>query len=481
MNSEIINAKIEKRILVTDAPIFSGETVKVRLAIDAADAVASNHKLVLFGDDKKALAEGTFTATESAWIADLNTATNEMAAYFADVPVDATKSIGAMVVNTLQSDVITRGNVLVVSTPFPDDLSPCPQTYSYLTTEEFSSTVADLETEIGGKADESDFIQMSSDVADLTSEVLGMSSTVANLAAVVPNKAESSDVANLEQSVISIHEDLFALSSTVADKADVSALAEMSSSLEAEIDFEAQRADNANAEMSSSFDDALDGVMQRLGGYIDDLSSSVSDLATQESSDVAALTQEVINLGEQLANEVYALEQSLSAKADAADLDDKADSSDVAEVESSLAALAADVADKAESSTVANLAASLPYARRTVTATSSAIAVNTREVLGIEVESSTSLSSLSLSLPAETVGKSADFIVDVANNQATDVSVNFGGIWAFAVDKGANLADIKTIASGDLARIYFTQIGIESGGDPVLHVSRKDLEIVSNS
>ena len=187
MKSEIINAKIEKRILVTDAPIFSGETVKIRLEIDAADAVASEHKIILFGDDKTALAEGTFSASESAWIADLNTATREMAAYFEGVPVDATKSVGAMVVNTITADVITRGNVLVVSTPFPENLSPCPQTYAYLTVEEFSSSMAEVETEISGKADSSDFIQLSNTVADLSSAMASKadSSTVADLSSAV--------------------------------------------------------------------------------------------------------------------------------------------------------------------------------------------------------------------------------------------------------------------------------------------------------
>ena len=187
IKSETITAKIKNRILVTDVPIFSGEAVRFRLDFEIGEADASEHKIILFGDDKTALAEARFTAFGGAWIAELNTATQEMAAYFEGVPVDATKSIGAMVVNTQTADVITRGNVLVVSTPFPDDLSPCPQTYSYLTTDEFSSSMATLESEIGGKASASDFIQLSSTVADLSSAVAtkAESSAVADLAAEV--------------------------------------------------------------------------------------------------------------------------------------------------------------------------------------------------------------------------------------------------------------------------------------------------------
>jgi hypothetical protein len=216
IKSETITAKIKNRILVTDAPIFSGEAVKIKLDFDCGDAVASNHKIVLFGVDKTALAEGTFSATESAWFADLDTATNEMAAYFADVPTDAAKTIGAMVVNTQTADVLTRGNVLVVSTPFPDDLAPCPQTYTYLTTEEFSSSMAAVETEIGGKANASDFIQLSSDVADLESAVA--------------TKAESSTVADLAEDMRSLVQ---SISDLDTNKADADIVADLAAEVDA--------------------------------------------------------------------------------------------------------------------------------------------------------------------------------------------------------------------------------------------------------
>lgn len=182
IKSEIITAKIKNRILVTDAPIFSGETVKIKLDFDCGDAVAANHKIVLFGVDKTALAEGTFTATENAWSADLNTATNEMAAYFADVPIDATKSIGAMVVNTQTADVITRGNVLVVSTPFPSELTPAPTPFDFVSeseleevssslSAEFESGLSSLSSDVANKADASTVAELSSTVAALDSHL----------------------------------------------------------------------------------------------------------------------------------------------------------------------------------------------------------------------------------------------------------------------------------------------------------------------
>ena len=212
IKSETITARIKNRILVTDAPIFSGEAVRIKLDFDCGEAVAANHKIVLFGVDKTALAEGIFTASESAWIADLNTATREMAAYFADVPVDATKTIGAMVIDTIKSDVITRGNVLVVSTPFPDNLAPCPQTYAYLTVEEFSSSMAEVETEISGKADASDFVQLSNTVADLSSAMASKadSSTVADLAEDMRSLVQSISDLDINKADADIVDDLAA-------------------------------------------------------------------------------------------------------------------------------------------------------------------------------------------------------------------------------------------------------------------------------
>ncbi len=219
IKTEIIKAKIENRILVTDAPIFSGESVQIRLDFNCGEAEANKHKIVLFGSDKKALAEASFFANaDGVWIANLNTATEQMAAYFKGVPVDATKSIGAMVVNRETADVITRGNVLVVCTPFPSELVPCPQTYAYVTTEELSSSMAEVESEISGKADASDFIQLSSTVADLSSAVA--------------NKADSSTVATLADDLGTAVADLSAALSGKADQNTVEGLAEIISELD---------------------------------------------------------------------------------------------------------------------------------------------------------------------------------------------------------------------------------------------------------
>jgi hypothetical protein len=150
MKNEVLTIRIRNRILMPLSPIFSGETIGVKLAIDAADADASKHKLVLFADDKTALAESDlFTAEdEEVWAANLNTATNQMSAYFADIEPNASKQVGCMVVNVDTADIIARGNLLVISTPFPNELIPVPQTYHYATSNELEEVSSSLSAQI---------------------------------------------------------------------------------------------------------------------------------------------------------------------------------------------------------------------------------------------------------------------------------------------------------------------------------------------
>ena len=387
IKSETITAKIKNRILVTDAPIFSGEAVRFRLDFEIGEADASEHKIILFGDDKTALAEARFTAFGGAWFANLNTATNEMAAYFADVPIDATKSIGAMVVNTIKSDVITRGNVLVVSTPFPDDLAPCPQTYTYLTTEEFSSSMAEVESEISGKADESDFIQLSSTVADLESEVDGLGAAVADMGEAVDGKADAAELA--------------ALANEVAAKVDYATF------------------------------DALASNVANQGGAISDLSQTCNALAN-----------------------------------------DKADSSTVADLSST-------VASKAESSTVAALSsavAALPYVKTIIPETEGrTITFNaeSRHVYGVAPYGDNEQISVTFPQPTNQI---YDCIIDADCREAeSSIIILFANTSFCFKAVGGILQDLATLDPGEMYRLYLTQTAFVSDGKPVVLVSRKQL------
>lgn len=198
MNNEILNLKICNRILEADGPIFSGESVNIRLAIDAGDSVAAKHKLVLFGFDKSALAESAaFSATENqgVWESSINTATNEFAAYFRTVPANASKSVGCMVVNTETGDTITRGNIAVISTPFPSELTPVPKPFEFVSEAEMQAAISACESSLSAEF-ESGLSSLSSDVADLSD---GMRSLAESLRDLDTLKADAETVENLAE------------------------------------------------------------------------------------------------------------------------------------------------------------------------------------------------------------------------------------------------------------------------------------------
>jgi hypothetical protein len=217
MNNEILNLKICNRILEADGPLFSGESVNIRLAIDAGEAVASKHKLVLFGFDKSALSESAaFSATENAnvWESTINTATNEFATYFRNIPANASKSVGAMIVNTETGDTITRGNIAVISTPFPSELTPVPKPFEFVSEAEMQAAISACESSLSAEF-ESGLSSLSSDVADIEDGMRSLAEslrdldtlkadaeTVDDLAAEVANKADSSTVAELSSEVL---------------------------------------------------------------------------------------------------------------------------------------------------------------------------------------------------------------------------------------------------------------------------------------
>ena len=288
MKSEIIEAKIENRILRFKSPIFSGEAVVVKLVFDSGDAVASQHRIVLFGSDRKALAEGAFSEDGSgAWLATLNTATNEMAAYFSGVEVEGARSIGAMVVNANTADVITRGNVLVVCTPFPEDLKPCPQTYSYITEEELDAALEPIEGNISSLSSDvsglSSMVSLKADISSLQQIAVTLSgkadlsavSTIANdmadLAADLADKADASDVTALSNAV---EGKISELSNTVAGKAETSDLYQLSSTVY-ELSGNLSTAIESKADASDVTDLADD--MRSLAGSIGDLDTNKAD------------------------------------------------------------------------------------------------------------------------------------------------------------------------------------------------------------
>ncbi len=301
MKTEILNLKIRNRILEADGPIFSGEQVSLRLAIDAGEEDASEHCLVLFGIDKSCLAQSAaFTEVdEGIWTASINTGTNEMAEYFSSVPPNASKQIGAMIVNTETGDVITRGDMLVISTPFPDDLIPAPQTYHYVISTEMTAAIeaasAALSTQIAGKAD-------ASAVTEVAAAVTALSTTVAS-------KADSSTVS--------------ALADTVASKADSSTVTTLSTTV-------AVKADASTVEALSSDVAAIVAEAVTFG----DLNNGLSGLYAEVSADLASKAD---------SSAVEALSTTVAAKADS----------------STVSALADTVASKAESSTVADLSSAV--------------------------------------------------------------------------------------------------------------------------
>ena len=242
IKTEIINAKIKNRILEADAPIFSGETVTIKLDFDSGDADASKYKIVLFGDDKTALAEGAFTANAiGVWVATLNTATDKMAAYFADVPAEGTKSVGAMVIDAESADVISRGNILVVSTPFPNDLTPLPKVFDYVTDDELEAAIDDCESSLSS--------WFMNDLEGLSSET---TEALNNLAA-----SFDTQLSGVESSVSDLRQDV---GNWIADA---------SSSLSAEIS-------NTATYLQHEFESSLDSKAD--ASELEDLSSTVADV-----------------------------------------------------------------------------------------------------------------------------------------------------------------------------------------------------------
>ena len=123
------------------------------------------------------------------------------------------------------------------------------------------------------------------------------------------------------------------------------------------------------------------------------------------------------------------------------------------------------------------LAADLPYTLINIT--------NTRAVAnridGLYTPSDLDTGA-TFSVPVLSAEAGFDALLDIDNaDNSVDFKVEFSGFgtaYMLAIDEDAtSLDDVLTISAGKLSRLYVTQTAFLSSNLPVLHVSRKDVQI----
>ena len=123
------------------------------------------------------------------------------------------------------------------------------------------------------------------------------------------------------------------------------------------------------------------------------------------------------------------------------------------------------------------LAADLPYTLINIT--------NTRAVAnridGLYTPSDLDTGA-TFSVPVLLAEAGFDALLDIDNaDNSVDFKVEFSGFgtaYMLAIDEDAtSLDDVLTISAGKLSRLYVTQTAFLSSNLPVLHVSRKDVQI----
>ena len=121
----------------------------------------------------------------------------------------------------------------------------------------------------------------------------------------------------------------------------------------------------------------------------------------------------------------------------------------------------------------------LPYSRtnRVITSASGLVSPENRQEVGLLLSGTTSLR---VAPPAPVSFRVTDFIVDIdATSNTANLAITVSTLsqdepWALAIDEDEqSLSTVLTVAPGKKCRYYFSELGLDKSGKPLLHVSRK--------
>lgn len=243
------------------------------------------------------------------------------------------------------------------------------------------------------------------------------------------------------------------------------------------IDFAEYQLENAPWALQSDFNTLSGNVLYK------------SDIATS----IAGVTDDEVLGAATAVDFIQTIEYDLHTQ-----IDEKADISDISQLED---VMEWELSKKADSSSVSTLstqvntvASNIQYRYESATGRAIGTPLQNRVVYGVSTPSD-----LSLTLPSMIVSPDRyttyiiDLTVDVKNQNQNpydpESTITFTPIpgkdefgedeFEFAVDKGESFEDMMKIEGGEMARYYFTQTGIYHNGLFLIHVSKKVIEAVN--